>query len=928
MTVHPRFEVNWREPFSLSMLSDVRPAGQTIAEIVASVPGLPDDFAERGTVLIGEDLIPRALWPRVRPRGGDVVPVPVSLFYPMRGGKGGGGAGKQILGAVASIGLILATSGAAAGAFATAGGLFAAGSTSAKVLSAGIGIAGSLLISALTPPPVAPKQPDERKQRFAGFGGNVLEPGGIVPSVIGEMRVDPPAACRPLIELVGDDRETAEIVLIYDGPLEWSDIRVDDVDVDRIEELNYQTRPGLPPDTATTLVQRYGRQDNVSLELTGFRVDEEDGDLLENQTTPADASPIWHALATRRGCDEFWISLACPQGIYDASGGASSAKPVVMPIRLRFRERGSGTWINCPEFHILSRQGDPSKYCIKFIWQAAPALIRPRPDRGFAQCFVAVGSAWAADSYFYTGSGDEWLDPSNWDDTTGVRRVILDQHQALIYLDPATYGQDEPYEIEIKKGSIERIGGGDPGDIASNSDYAASGYDGAGDDLFDYWTDGSDKKAPRDQLDLYQTIGIERIASVWNTHPITTPGEWAVISLKVKGRVLGTVSAVVKGIVDDLDGGVWDNPVTTSNPAPWMRDIFRGKRNPKKVPTALVDNAGLASWRTRCNSRGYTCDMEVKGQSVAEVARLVASCGYAQTYWNDLWGVVEDKDRSGDSITSLFSPRDIADWNMEKNVDDLPDHYIVKFLNRADDYRPDEVIVYAQGNTEETTNLPEVLEYIGLVEEEKAVARAEFDDAVARQRMTRYSFKTGRKALSKRRGDLIAVGHDSFDHAIGFGRITRVIYDESGDNVLAAALDAEIPIDVDNPATETTPVSSGDDLGLPPSATASTDVDETTLLIDQKYMRCTIEFRDGTVVEREFMPSGYDVIEFDEPIPDIEPSSQDPDPWVGAHVTTGTVQRGDHKRMIVMSVLPEDGRFAATITAVDEAPDLPFPNFS
>jgi len=928
MTVAPRFEVTWREPFAPGLHRDVRPAGETVAEIVASVPGLPDDFASVGTVLIGDNIVPRHLWRVVRPRGGLAEPVLVSLFYPMHGGKGGGGAGKQILGAVASIGLILATSGAAAGAFATAGGLFAAGSTSAKVLSAGIGIAGSLLISALTPPPVQPKQPDERKQRFAGVSGNVLEPGGIVPSVIGTMRVEPPAACRPLIELVGDDRETAEVVLIYDGPVEWSDIRVDEVSVDRIEELSIQTREGRSGDTATDNVERYGRQENLNLELTGFRVDEEDGDLLENQSTPANASPIWHALRTRRGCDEFWINLACPQGIYDASGGASSAKPVVLPLRLRFRQEGSGTWINTPEFHILSRQGDPSKYCIKFIWEAAPSMTKPRPDRGFAQCFVAVGSAWAADSYFYDGSGDEWLDPSNWDDTTGVRRVILDQHQALIYLNPATYDQTEPYEIEIKKGSIERIGGGDPGDISSNSDYATSGYDGAGDDLFDYWTDGSDHKAPRDQLDLYQTVGIERVASVWNTHPITAPGEWAVISAKVKGRTLGTISAIAKGFVDDLDGSAWDNETTTSNPAPWMRDILRGKRNPKKIPSALIDDDGLESWRTRCANRGYTCDLEVKGQTVAEVARIVASCGYAQVYWNDLWGVVEDKDRSAESVTALFSPRDISDWNVEKNTDELPHAYVVRFLNKEDDYRQDELIVYADGYDDSSATLYEVLEYIGIVESEKAEARAEFDDAVARARMSRYSFKAGRKSLSKRRGDLIGVAHDSFDRAIGFARITRVIYDETGEEVVAAYLDAEIPVGYDAPAVEATPVESSDDLDLPASATSSTSVDESTLLIDEKYMRCTIAFRNGDVVERDIMISGRFLIEFDEPIADREPSSQDPEPWVGAMVTTGTVQRGDHRRLIVMSVLPEEGRHIATITAVDEAPDLPFPNFS
>lgn len=915
----PRLLLMWQAPFSKEKHIEALQEGATLSEIMSRTPGLPADFKDVGVILLGDNVIPRSKWNRVRPRAGKEDPNWVHFYYPIRKG-GGGGAGKAILGVAAAVGLTLVTSGIAGGALATSGGLFAAGSTSAKVLSAAVGLAGSLAISALTPPPSVPKAEDERKQRFSGFSGNVLEPGGIVPWVIGQMRVEPPAACYPLVELVGDDTETAEIVLLYGGPVEWSDIRVDDVDAGRIEKLSIETREGRPSDTATTNVTRYSNQKEVRLLMTEFEVKQDDPILLSNQSSPADASPVWHGLTTDANGDEFWINISCPQGIMDQGGASSAEKFCALPLRIRFRERGSGTWINGPEFHIGSRQGAPSKYCIKLKWETAPSMVKPRADLGFIQAFTKVGSEWTADSYFWNGSGDRYIDDGNWDTTTGVRRITLKSYEAILHLAPGTFPKGV-YEVEIIRGSIARVSGsGEPGPIGSPSNYVSDGFNpggGQGDTLFDFWTDGGDKKAPVDQADLLQTVYIERVATIWNEHPIQNPGEFAVISLKVKGRVLGTISALAKGLVNDLDGGDWDNLTTTSNPAPWMLYLLRGKVNYQKVHNDSVDYDGLEAWRTRCNNRGYQCNMEVKGLSIAEAARIVASCGYAQTYWNDKWGVVEDRDRSGESAVSLFSPRDINDWNIEKNTEVLPDHYIVKFINKDREYKADELLVYSLDNTEETTELPEVIEYIGLVTEEEVIARAQFDDQVARKRLARYSFKTGRKSLNKRRGDLIAANHDSIDMASGDARIVSITREDPEDDesdVIRVKLDAAVPQGYAFPLVDGSPLYAGD------------VIDSTS--DDALDMMCTIEFRNGDIVEREFTFVNDYVIQFDTPIPDVAPTTADPNPWYNISVTTGPVSRGTHKRLIVMSVLPEDGRFAATITAVDEAPDLPYPNFS
>jgi hypothetical protein len=109
------------------------PHGATIAEALGS------DCAYSTEVRMGGCVIPRSAWQYVKPKPD--VPVGVCL-YPQ-----GGNGGKWIR-IVAMVVLAYFSAGASSGMFATSGGMFAAGSTSAMMLSAGIMVVGSL---ALTP---------------------------------------------------------------------------------------------------------------------------------------------------------------------------------------------------------------------------------------------------------------------------------------------------------------------------------------------------------------------------------------------------------------------------------------------------------------------------------------------------------------------------------------------------------------------------------------------------------------------------------------------------------------------------------------------------------------------------------------------------------------------------------------------------------
>src|SRR5690606_17732609 len=172
-------------------------------------------------------------------------------------GDGGGNTGKSVAGAVAALALIVVTGGIASGAAVPfLGASFAAGTLGANALAGAVGLAGALAVSALTPPPAlgtigntgalsslpgSDANADQRQP--AAASGNVLQPGGAIPRIIGTRKVFPPFGGEPIVELVGDD-ERVEAFFILNGPHAWSDIRVDGVTIDDAEDVEFETFEG------------------------------------------------------------------------------------------------------------------------------------------------------------------------------------------------------------------------------------------------------------------------------------------------------------------------------------------------------------------------------------------------------------------------------------------------------------------------------------------------------------------------------------------------------------------------------------------------------------------------------------------------------------------------------------------------------------
>lgn len=892
-----------------SIYRDVRPHGETILQMVKSCPDLPDRFWTHGVVCINGDEVSRDLWHVIRPKASDPArPIIVTMHMPMAGGGGGGKAG-SILGIIAALALTVLTAGIGSGALlgATSAAIGAAVGLSAgagaSILAGVVGIAGALAISALTAPPAVKENnkasvTDDAKES-ASADGNVIEPGGAIPRVIGTRKVFPALACEPLTELVDDD-EYVEALYILNGPHLLTDIKMGDTAIIDADDVEYQTREGWTDDTLQTLVTRQGRTVSPQLEMSTHAVDSENPDALKNQGNPAASLPVWHSTATRNAPDEVWLHFLLPQGI---SLNGSTTNDQSIPIRIRLRKRGDVTWINLPEVHISDRTLSQKRRAVilKFGTNLAPKTNVPS-RAGFvaaynsvpAQTIAPAAAGWTADASFNNGGGGGPLYRGT-EGTTSLKQIYLYSNRAEIWLDPAVFPPGI-YDIQVKRGMTFDTSTL----VKSTYTYAGAIYS-----FFDYYTNGTGLQSIKvARENLAEQLYLNRVISVWNDIPITEAG-LATIAIKARNRRVEALSTVASGYVKDWNGSSWSNWITTSNPAPHYVDILSGALNLDPLPIDIRDDTGLVAWRTLAASKNWTVDLIIDDYRTQDALQLVASCGYARPYQSEIYGVTVDKDVSADAPMQVFSPRNSTGFRWEKAFAKVPDGFILTYRDAAADYNDNQIIVFRTGYGGGPGGIYETVTYDGLVNIDKVRARALFDLDQASLRSTFYYLDTDGEAILCRRGDLVAVAHDVILKRSSSARVKRKIL--SGGNIVSLLLDGTIPV-----------VNNVDMHGVA-NMHAVTDMH----LVGQQT-GIAIRRTDGTISTHAIKDAEGEkaLITLTTPIADtaVIEGFDDTNNESGCLIVSGDIG-SEYKRLLVSGITP-NADLTFSLTLVDEAPSL------
>lgn len=354
------------DPFDAGLTRfDVVP-GQTLAEIIANAPGVPEWFPAFGVAAINGEVIPPEAWGRVRPKTGTLErPVVIELrAMPMGGGSGG--STKNILTTVAAIGLIAATGFVGAGGLAVLGAAFAPGALGAQLAAAGIGIAGQLALTALAPPPPKNKNGDQALSS-AGIAGNQLAPMDALPGILGTMRISPPLIAPPYTTFQ-NGIVTAHAVFGWANRCLIEGLLINGTDAALITDATLQTREGVAGDARITICDKTVLEVRANTELKNFISANKTSkkDRLIHQASPDSDLPQWQNYKTRAACDEIWIRLFWPSGMVKSDTSDVAA----MAVRIEMRPVGSSTWLKLPICHFQDlRKGRQMRQQIRLLFK-------------------------------------------------------------------------------------------------------------------------------------------------------------------------------------------------------------------------------------------------------------------------------------------------------------------------------------------------------------------------------------------------------------------------------------------------------------------------------------------------------------------------------------------------------------------------------
>jgi hypothetical protein len=744
------------EPLFLEPFHTVAPDNLLIADYLDLIPGLPADFAAAGGVFVDGLEIPRSQWRYVRPRGKREI----LLAMPPMGdndGKTGG-----VLSIVASVALLVATAGVAAGALAPIlGASFAAGSVGAQLAAAGVGLVGQLALSALFPPPTPQSAFDEAKEEGrASIGGDLVEPGGAVPRAIGQRRLRPKLAFRPISEMVEGD-EVAEAVYVLAGPHKLVKAFNGEADILEADGVDTEVREGFDGDIPLSQFRRYGRPEDVNITLSKHKLEEADSTTLANQNAPESALPRYHRVTTGKDPDEIWLRLTMI-GIADSNNSANQ----YMMFRPRIRRVGDTTWQNLPELVYLGRSEQPVRREIKIILdRARPTIWVDKNVDTFRWAFDEVEGVNVDHVISKTpASNPQYEADLTFDVVRGTDGIELYPASSETWFDGGG-----TYELEIKRSLMF-----DQGDATING----STYDwsnGNTYDFFDAYHDGSNWVVRETPKGTAEQVILSRVTSIWNSPPVVGTG-WFLFGVRARNQQVNTLTLEVCGYVPDWDGVAWQNWTATANPAANFRYFQSGPIAVDPVADNQADNDSLVNWRAHCATQGYECNAVIDGdQSVGAVLDLIAGCGYARRRQGHTFGVVYDRDRSAETAVQHINATKMANFASARAFTRKPRGLRCGYQDASNQFRRAEVTV--QDPVGVTTDHGEIekVDYPGLTSEAEVIARARYDMATGRFRETLHTFTIGVDSLTVEKGDLIEVAHPTLKRHHEYCFVAEVI---------------------------------------------------------------------------------------------------------------------------------------------------------
>jgi len=906
------------------------PAGGTIEDMI--IAGGIDPSADI-RVFLGDREVARKQWRNVRPKAGRRVTVGV-----VPQGGGGGGNGKTITRVLLTIAVIVAA--IYVGPYAaTALGYTAAGSAAA-ISTAVIGLAGTLAVNSLVPPP-------KPELSGAGDGSSRVSPTiagarndirrySPVPVIFGVHRVVPPFGALPYTEVVGDDQFLRCLFVIGYGPLSIEDLRIGDTPIEEFDGVEYEIRNGVEGETPTAIYPGIVREQALAI------------------TVAQNAN--WILRTTENDGDEISLDITFARGLATVeTNGSRSNRTVVFDIE--YAPRGSGAWttinfesptdargldyfFRTPESTQLAtgrRTGQRIDFSVSGVFaDPVPAEIAAvSPSR----------ISWEATGYIRvptTGTYVFAIDAADAADFEIDGRRVVDFYGSHERTGPADYNArqsptiqltagDHPFKFRVEARSYSRLaaalGWKKPGDSlfstipadnivarGGTNRYAFIPSQGYKYRVFDTSLFGgvslvaSDNRVdvirrtlswpvPRGQYDVrmrrttldstddrvIDEATWTALRTVLNDEPIRVKN-LARVALRIKATdqlngVIDTFNVLAGSILSDYDSfsGEWVSRVT-NNPASFYRAALQGPANRKPLADSRVSITALAAWHDSNRINGFAGNVvfDYEG-TLFERLNIIASLGRATFGIEDgKFAIVRDRVQS--TPVQHFTPRNSSGFKGRRSFPDIPHALRVSFLNEEKDFQRDEVTVYDDGFDESNATRFESLELFGITNPGLAWRHGRYYIAAGRLRPETFDLSVDFEHLICRRGDLVLVTHDVPILGTGAGRIRQVVADVSG---RPAVVEIDAPLEMQA----------------------------------AKFYAMRVRKKDGTfvLVNIATNPGNQTILYFDSPIPVGQPAPEAGDLF-------GFGERGYESREMIVRAIQMGADLSAMLTLVDHAP--------
>lgn len=299
-------------PFSNQIVDVAVPEGLTVLEMLQLVQPDPA-LLDNGVVFVGDQLVPKKHWRRVRPKAGVQVTMRAHPLIM------GGGGGKNILRTVLSLAVVAAVvflAGPLGAVIAPALGVSAAtGTAIAGALISGVGGLLVNMLAPVRPPDLGDLSAGASPSLFLEGSSNRANPFGPIPQVLGFVRYRLPLAAATYTEALGDQNILRMLLTAGLGRVTINDIQIGDTPIEEFEDYDIEIRQGRDTDEPVTLYTN-----TVDQEAFSTLLDSDNG---------------FTSRFTSEATDAISIDITFPKGLIRI-GAKNDYQPAVVTVQIEW----------------------------------------------------------------------------------------------------------------------------------------------------------------------------------------------------------------------------------------------------------------------------------------------------------------------------------------------------------------------------------------------------------------------------------------------------------------------------------------------------------------------------------------------------------------------------------------------------------------